>query len=299
MSDQQVPVDQDVDQDKNQLSAESIDATSLYLKEIGYAQLLTPDEELELGRRVQQGDEAARKRMIESNLRLVVKIARRYLNRGLPLLDLIEEGNLGLMHAIQKFDPSLGYRVSTYATWWIRQNIERAIMTQTRTIRLPVHVGKEVNVYLRAARELAQKLDHEPTPEEVAELIDKPVDEVRRLIGLNDRVDSLDAMGPYTERNLLEALADARTPDPADSVADADLAGKLEGLLADLSEQQQQIIVRRFGLRGYDFATLEQVGAEVGLTRERVRQMQLEALRRLRRGLEMNGLSQEQCLGDD
>ena len=295
MSDQQVSVDQD----NSSKPAESVDATALYLKEIGYAQLLTPEEELELGRRVQQGDEAARKRMIESNLRLVVKIARRYLNRGLPLLDLIEEGNLGLMHAIGKFDPSLGYRVSTYATWWIRQNIERALMTQTRTIRLPVHVSKELNVYLRAARELAQKLDHEPTADEVAELIDKPVDEVRRLIGLNDRVDSLDAMNPYQERSLLEALADAHTPDPADSVANDDLAGKLEGLLEDLSEQQQAIIVRRFGLRGYDHATLEQVGAEVGLTRERVRQMQLEALRRLRRGLELNGLSQEQCLGDE
>ncbi|MEM6707556.1 MAG: RNA polymerase sigma factor RpoS [Pseudomonadota bacterium] len=276
-----------------------VDATAMYLREIGFAALLTPDEEIELGRRVQQGDAQARKRMIESNLRLVVKIARRYLNRGLPLLDLIEEGNLGLMHAIEKFDPELGYRLSTYATWWIRQNIERALMSQTRTIRLPVHVVKELNVYLRAARELAQKLDHEPKAEDVAELIDKPIDEVRRLMGLNERTESLDALAGFGDRSPLEYLPDSNAHDPADLVSTDDLASKLEYLLEDLSEQQQAIIVRRFGLRGYDNATLEQVGAEVGLTRERVRQMQLEALRRLRRGLELNGLSEDECLGGD
>lgn len=279
--------------------APEADATALYLKEIGYAALLTPDEERTLARRVQQGDAAARRRMIESNLRLVVKIARRYLNRGLPLLDLIEEGNLGLMHAIEKFDPERGFRISTYATWWIRQNIERALMSQTRTIRLPVHVMKELNVYLRAARELAQKLDHEPRAEEIAELIDKPIEDVRRLSNLTERVDSLDALAGYQDRNPLESIADVQAPDPAQEVQQQDLAATLEGLLDELSEKHQEIIVRRFGLRGYDHATLEQVGAEVGLTRERVRQMQLEALRRLRRGLELNGLDQEDWLSGE
>lgn len=277
----------------------SADATALYLKEIGFSALLTPDEEKSLGRRVQQGDAAARRRMIESNLRLVVKISRRYLNRGLPLLDLIEEGNLGLMHAIEKFDPERGFRLSTYATWWIRQNIERALMSQTRTIRLPVHVMKELNVYLRAARELSQKLDHEPRPEEIAELIDRPVEEVRRLYNLTERVDSLDSLAGFQNRDPLEAIADEQVLDPASEVQALDLAAKLEDMLEELSDKHQEIIARRFGLRGYDQATLEQVGAEIGLTRERVRQMQLEALRRLRRGLELCGLSSEDWLRDE
>ena len=153
----------------------TMDATQLYLGEIGYSPLLTAQEEVFFARKALRGDAAARKRMIESNLRLVVKIARRYNNRGLALLDLVEEGNLGLIRAVEKFDPERGFRFSTYATWWIRQTIERAIMNQTRTIRLPIHVVKELNVYLRAARELAQKLDHEPTCEEIADMLDKPV----------------------------------------------------------------------------------------------------------------------------
>ena len=191
------------------------DATRIYLKEIGFSPLLSAEEEVFFARKAQKGDGKARKRMIESNLRLVVKIARRYMNRGLSLLDLIEEGNLGLIRAVEKFDPERGFRFSTYATWWIRQTIERGIMNQTRTIRLPVHVLKEINIYQRAARYLAQKLDHEPSPEEVATLLDKPVEDVKSMLGLNERVASVDApLDDDPDRSLLDAIADERTPDP-------------------------------------------------------------------------------------
>ena len=179
----------------------ALDATQLYLNEIGFSPLLSPEEEVHFARMARRGEAAGRKRMIESNLRLVVKIARRYVNRGLTLLDLIEEGNLGLIRAVEKFDPERGFRFSTYATWWIRQTIERAIMNQTRTIRLPIHVVKELNVYLRAARELTQKLDHEPTADEIATLLEKPVSEVKRMLGLNERVTSVDvALGPDSDK---------------------------------------------------------------------------------------------------
>ncbi len=193
----------------------ALDATQLYLNEIGFSPLLTPEEEVHFARLAQKGDPAGRRRMIESNLRLVVKIARRYVNRGLSLLDLIEEGNLGLIRAVEKFDPERGFRFSTYATWWIRQTIERAIMNQTRTIRLPIHVVKELNVYLRAARELTHKLDHEPSPEEIANLLEKPVEEVKRMLGLNERVTSVDvSLGPDSDKTLLDTLTDDRPTDP-------------------------------------------------------------------------------------
>ena len=191
------------------------DATRLYLKEIGFSPLLSAEEEVYYSRRAQKGNEDSRKRMIESNLRLVVKIARRYMNRGLALLDLIEEGNLGLIRAVEKFDPERGFRFSTYATWWIRQTIERGIMNQTRTIRLPVHVLKEINIYQRAARHLSQKLDHEPTPEEVADLLDKPIEDVKDMLGLTERVSSVDApLDDDPDRSLLDAVADEQTQDP-------------------------------------------------------------------------------------
>src|SRR5690554_3091140 len=187
-----------------------MDATQLYLSEIGYSPLLSAEEEVHFSRLALKGDAKARARMIESNLRLVVKIARRYTNRGLALLDLVEEGNLGLIRAVEKFDPERGFRFSTYATWWIRQTIERAIMNQTRTIRLPIHVVKELNTYLRAARELAQTLDHEPTAEDIAEKLDVSVDDVSRMLRLNERISSMDSPigGGDNDKSLIDMLTD-------------------------------------------------------------------------------------------
>jgi RNA polymerase nonessential primary-like sigma factor len=270
----------------------TLDATQLYLNEIGFSSLLTPEEEVYYARLSMRGDEAGRKRMIESNLRLVVKIARRYVNRGLSLLDLIEEGNLGLIRAVEKFDPERGFRFSTYATWWIRQTIERAIMNQTRTIRLPIHVVKELNVYLRAARELTQKLDHEPSAEEIAELLDRPVEDVKRMLGLNERVTSVDTpLGPDSDKSLLDTIPDLHVSDPAELLQDDDMRTSIAEWLNELTEKQREVVARRFGLRGYESSTLEEVGREIGLTRERVRQIQVEALRRLRDILEKHGLT--------
>lgn len=272
----------------------TLDATQLYLNEIGFSPLLSPEEEVYYARMAMRGEEAGRKRMIESNLRLVVKISRRYVNRGLSLLDLIEEGNLGLIRAVEKFDPERGFRFSTYATWWIRQTIERAIMNQTRTIRLPIHVVKELNVYLRAARELTQKLDHEPSAEEIAELLDKPVADVKRMLGLNERVASVDTpLGPDSDKSLLDTIPDVHVSDPAEMLQDDDMRASIGEWLGELTEKQREVVARRFGLRGYETSTLEEVGREIGLTRERVRQIQVEALKRLRDILEKQGLSSE------
>lgn len=276
----------------------TLDATQLYLNEIGFSPLLTAEEEVYFARKALRGDEAARKRMIESNLRLVVKISRRYVNRGLALLDLIEEGNLGLIRAVEKFDPERGFRFSTYATWWIRQTIERAIMNQTRTIRLPIHVVKELNVYLRAGRELSQKLDHEPTAEEIAKLLDKPVADVEKMLALNERVTSMDVpIGLSSEKAVVDTVPDQQVSDPVELLQDTDLNSSLDSWLDELSEKQREVVARRFGLRGHETSTLEEVGREIGLTRERVRQIQVEALRRLRDILEKQGLSAESLFG--
>lgn len=279
-------------------SQDELDATRLYLGEIGFSPLLTAQEEVYFARRALRGDEAARKRMIESNLRLVVKISRRYMNRGLTLLDLIEEGNLGLIHAVEKFDPERGFRFSTYATWWIRQTIERAIMNQTRTIRLPIHIIKEINVYLRTARQLAQALDHEPSAEEIAQSMDKPVDEVKRMLGLNERIASVDTpIGKDEDRFLLDAIPDDNNPDPFQVLQDEDLNTKLDYWLGQLNDKQRIVVERRFGLGGKERATLEEVGNEIGVTRERVRQIQIDALRRLRKILEAEGFSEDVLYG--
>ncbi|MCP3869323.1 MAG: RNA polymerase sigma factor RpoS [Gammaproteobacteria bacterium] len=269
-----------------------MDATRLYLSEIGISKLLTAEEEVYLSRLAQKGDIGARQRMIESNLRLVVKIARRYMNRGLALLDLIEEGNLGLIRAVEKFDPERGFRFSTYATWWIRQTIERAIMNQTRTIRLPIHVVKEINVYLRAARSLAQTLDHEPTAEEIAHLLDKPLGEVKRMLGLNERIGSVDTpYGKDTDKPLLDTIPDRQTLDPSVSIQNDGVNANLDEWLGRLNDKQREVVERRFGLHGYENSTLEQVANELGVTRERVRQIQMDALKRLRIILEKDGFS--------
>jgi RNA polymerase nonessential primary-like sigma factor len=275
----------------------TLDATQLYLNEIGFVPLLTADEEKHYARLTQLGDAAARKRMIESNLRLVVKIARRYLHRGMSLLDLVEEGNLGLMRAVEKFDPERGFRFSTYATWWIRQTIERAIMNQARTIRLPIHVVKDLNGCLRAARELTQQLDHEPSTREIALRLDKPTQEVARLLGFNERMASMDApLGPDSEASVVETIADEGSGDPSDELQDQLIHDSIADWLGQLTEKQREVVSRRFGLLGHDSCTLEEVGREIGLTRERVRQIQVEALRRLRRLLERQGLSADSLL---
>ncbi|NVK55185.1 MAG: RNA polymerase sigma factor RpoS [Alteromonadaceae bacterium] len=272
----------------------TLDATQLYLSEIGYSPLLTAEEEVHFARRALKGCEASRKRMIVSNLRLVVKIARRYNNRGLALLDLIEEGNLGLIRAVEKFDPERGFRFSTYATWWIRQTIERAIMNQTRTIRLPIHVVKELNVYLRAARELAQELDHEPTAEDIAIHLDKPIDEVSKMLRLNERISSVDMpIGGDNDKALLDILADDNESSPEDQLQDSNIKLNIVNWLQELNAKQREVLARRFGLMGYEPSTLEDVGAEIGLTRERVRQIQVEGLRRLRDMLSHQGLDLE------
>lgn len=271
------------------------DPTQIYLRELGYQTLLTPKEEIQLGRRIKKGDEEARKKMIECNLRLVVKIARHYCNRGLPFLDLIEEGNLGLMTAVEKFDPKRGFRFSTYATWWIRQTIERAIMNQSRTVRLPIHIIKELNIYLRAAKKLTQKLDHPPTPEEIAEMIDKPIEDIRRVMILAPSTTSIDIpVMQDSQKMLVDTIADDNNIDPSTMLQSLEVSEHLEAWLFKLDDRFRQVIIRRFGLMGHDKGTLEEVGKAIGLTRERVRQLQIDALKRLREMLESEGIDGEE-----
>ncbi|KAF0814175.1 RNA polymerase sigma factor RpoS [Andreprevotia sp. IGB-42] len=273
------------------------DVTQIYLNEIGHSPLLTPDQERALARRVVQGDFEARQKMIEHNLRLVVNIAKHYINRGMTLLDLIEEGNIGLMHALEKFDPERGFRFSTYATWWIRQSIERAIMNQSRTIRLPVHVIKELNVYLRAQRHLEAHLGHEPTFEDIAHLVGKDVEDVRRIMGLNERVASLDA--PLDIDPMLtigESIPDDQHDGPETILQNAEIERYVREWLKQLNDKQRMVIERRYGLNGYEVCTLEDLAASLSLTRERVRQIQIEALEQLRRILRRYGVSRDVVL---
>ncbi len=270
------------------------DVTQLYFNEIGNNALLTPKEEAELTRRVKQDDFGARQKMIECNLRLVVNIAKHYTNHGVALLDLIEEGNMGMMHALEKFDPERGFRFSTYATWWIRQNIERCIMNQSRTIRLPVHVIKDLNIILQAARHLEAHTGKDPRPEDVAHLLGRPVKDVQKMFSLNMSMMSLDA--PLDVDPLLsigDAIADDRSPGPDLMMEQTEIKDRVHDWLNRLNEKQRYIIEKRYGLNGYEIQTLEQLAASLDLTRERVRQIQLEALQTLRAILRCEGVSRD------
>lgn len=272
------------------VAVRSHDATRLYLSEIGASPLLTADEEKYYSRRALQGDQAARQRMIESNLRLVVKIARRYINRGLPLLDLIEEGNLGLIHAVKKFDPERGFRFSTYATWWIRQTIERAIMNQSGAVRLPIHIIKDINSCLRAARVLRQQQDCAPTTADIAEYLERDVADVQRLLGLHDRMTLRSSSSDNDSLEPLERLRARRDAEPPRRAQQDHVNEIVDHWLCELGDKQRAVVERRFGLHGYHRETLEKIGEEIGVTRERVRQIQLDALKNMRAMMESHGI---------
>lgn len=273
-----------------------LDPTRQYLDEIGVSPLLSADEEKTLARQAQNGDEAARQRMIESNLRLVVRIARRYINRSLPLLDLIEEGNLGLIHAVKKFDPERGFRFSTYATWWIRQTIERAIMNQSHTVRLPIHIIKDINSCLRAARCLRQDDDRAPTFTELAQHLGRDLADVERLMALHDRTVMQTAPGDGNGSGPVDRLHARREAGPSQCAQKESVHEIVDHWVCELGDKQRAVVERRFGLHGYRRATLEQIGAEFGVTRERVRQIQLDALKNLREMMESHGNSGDTLL---
>ncbi len=258
------------------------DMTRLYLNDIGSAKLLSADEEVEYSRMARAGDTEGRRVMVVGNLRLVVKIARRYVNRGLGFLDLVQEGNLGLLRAVEKYDPELGFRFSTYATWWIRQTIERAIMNQARVIRLPIHILKELNIYLKTVREFSRTYDQEPSIEQLSQLMRKPVDDVKRLLSYNERLVTSDSFSPGQESDILEQVPDSPDSAPMEILHDDCVRETVGAWLNTLSAKHVDVIARRFGFLGFECRTLEEVGQEIGLTRERVRQIQLEALEKLR-----------------
>ncbi len=271
------------DKDKNATHADgSADVTQKYLNEIGARSLLTAEEELALARRVRAGDFEARQEMVERNLRLVVSIARHYMNRGLALLDLIEEGNLGLMHALDKFDPERGFRFSTYASWWIRQGIERAVISQGRLVRLPVHLVRDMNAVYRQRRQFMVAHAREPSLDELATLCDKTPEVVEQLLRRNDQIRSLDQpLEGGSDQTLGEVVADEQGDDPHETFASTESVTLLLAWVDMLPERQRQVIERRYGLRGGEPETLEAIAADLQLTRERVRQIQSEALTRL------------------
>ena len=259
------------------------DPVRMYLKEIGKVSLLSADEEIELAKRMEKGDEAAKKRLAEANLRLVVSIAKRYVGRGMLFLDLIQEGNLGLIKAVEKFDYRKGYKFSTYATWWIRQAITRAIADQARTIRIPVHMVETINKLIRVSRQLLQELGREPTPEEIAEEMDMPVDRVREILKISQEPVSLETpIGEEEDSHLGDFIPDDNMPVPADAAAFTLLKEQLVEVLDTLTEREKKVLTLRFGLEDGRARTLEEVGKEFNVTRERIRQIEAKALRKLR-----------------
>ncbi|MBN8763894.1 MAG: RNA polymerase sigma factor RpoS [Thiobacillus sp. 63-78] len=301
LSPEQPDPDQHAMMDSNEILASAIldepqvDVTQLYLNEIGLAPLLSAEEEVALARRTVQGDFEARQTMIERNLRLVVNIAKHYSNRGLTLLDLVEEGNLGLIHALEKFDPERGFRFSTYATWWIRQNIERAIMNQSRTIRLPVHIIKELNIYLRAKRHLETHGITDASADDIALLTGHAVEDVRRIMQLNERVASLDApLDVDPTLSLGEAIADDNAHLPDEMLQLEEIEHHVHEWITQLNDKQRWVIERRFGLNNREACTLEDLALELQVTRERVRQIQMESLRVLRQLLRRRGVSRDE-----
>ena len=259
------------------------DPVRMYLKEIGKVSLLSADEEIELAKRMEKGDEAAKKRRAEANLRLVVSIAKRYVGRGMLFLDLIQEGNLGLIKAVEKFDYRKGYKFSTYATWWIRQAITRAIADQARTIRIPVHMVETINKLIRVSRQLLQELGREPTPEEIAEEMDMPVDRVREILKISQEPVSLETpIGEEEDSHLGDFIQDDNVPVPADAAAFTLLKEQLVEVLSTLTDREQKVLRLRFGLDDGRARTLEEVGKEFNVTRERIRQIEAKALRKLR-----------------
>ncbi|OGT31416.1 MAG: RNA polymerase sigma factor RpoS [Gammaproteobacteria bacterium RIFCSPHIGHO2_12_FULL_35_23] len=285
-------IESDIEYESSYSKDFNTDPTVMYLNDIGYKPVLTAEQEFHYASLAKQGDKQARNHLIEGNLRLVVKIARRYINRGLSFLDLIEEGNLGLIHAVEKFNPDLGFRFSTYATWWIRQTVERAIMNQVRTVRVPVYMIKELSTYLKAARKLEQDSGHRASTEEIAEFIDRPLSEVKKILNANDITLSFDTpLDEDSSQTLLDVVPDQPSSNPEFVLGNENLKDFLNRWLNELEDKYRDILMRRFGLGDYDEKqTLEEIGEVIGLTRERVRQMQVEALAHLREIFEANGI---------
>jgi RNA polymerase nonessential primary-like sigma factor len=279
---------------KPKSESSNFDPVQMYLSDIGYCHILSYDEEQDLCKKIEQGDRKAYQSMVVANLRLVVKISRRYCNRGLSFLDIIEEGNLGLMIALDKFDYKRGFRFSTYSTWWIRQSIERAIMNQSRTIRLPVHIIKELNIYLRAGHKLAAEQESSTfSSEELAEKLDKPVDEVRKIMDLRHDTTSLDVTVFDDSSAVLSDMIAGNGRNPLSIISQNDIEGQIDKWLDKLDELERHVIIRRYGLQGHDEMTLEKTSEVLGLTRERVRQIQIRAVKRLKQMISMANMDQD------
>jgi len=279
-------------------SSHNVESMAVYMRDISRYELLTADEEIELSKRIADGDEAARHHMIQTNLRLVVKISRRYLNRGLALADLIEEGNVGLMRAVEKFDAVHGCRFSTYATWWIRQSVERAIMNQARTIRVPVHVTKELNSITRHVNDVRALLGREPTEQEIAEQMNISVDRVHTLMRTTVRTESADEIGFGDDGiSIYEVTADEQADSPSQHLETERRNASLEEWMNRLTEQEREVVRMRYGLGGFgEVQTLEEIGKHMNVTRERIRQIQVKALKKLRLMVKREDISLEEIL---